>query len=295
MKIIVTGAGGQLGSDLAKRLSAAGLESVNLDSSALDITDREAARRVFRREKPAIVINCAAYVKVDQAESEAEAAFKINAEGPAILAEEASRAGAALAHVSTDFVFDGAKSSPYTEEDETNPLNVYGRSKLEGERRVMEKQPRSVIVRTSWLYGSRGSNFVKTMIRLAEDRETLRVVCDQVGRPTWTGDLADALVSIAKRIQGGDSPYGIYHYSNEGFASWFDFAKAIVDEAGSGACLKCKEVIPVSTAEYPTPATRPRYSVLDSAKIKATFGLDIPHWRDSLRAMLKELYREEYA
>jgi len=301
MKILLTGSGGQLGCDLAPLLEMAGHEVVVPRSKELDISDAAAVAAAVAAIRPEVIINAAAYTKVDLAEKEKEAAAAINARGPENLARAAGMNGAALVHISTDFVFDGKKPRPYTEDDATGPLGVYGRTKLDGEAAIRRTLERHMIVRTSWLYGSGGSggNFVKTILRLAAEREHLRVVYDQAGSPTWTADLAAALVSVVRSIEEGDDAgdgWGLYHYSNEGVASWYDFAVAIVEEAQrAGFGVKCNRVEPILAVQYPTPAERPAYSVLDKAKIKSAFGITIPHWRSGLRAMLAELHGGEYA
>ncbi len=290
-KILVTGAGGQLGADLRAALGAAGLDGVFYTSKDLDITDREAVFSVIGAEAPSVVINAAAYTKVDLAEKERGRAFAVNEAGAGHVAAASAAEGAALIHISTDFVFDGLKSRPYRETDRTNPLSVYGKSKLGGEEAVIGGCAAHLIIRTSWLYGSTGQNFVRTMLRLGGEREEIRVVSDQVGSPTWTADLASAISLMAERVCGGSAPpWGIYHFSNEGVASWYDLAVAVMEEAGRlGMDLVCREVLPIPTEAYPTPAPRPHYSVLDKAKIKEALGRGIPHWRASLVRMLEDL------
>ncbi|MFQ5329115.1 MAG: dTDP-4-dehydrorhamnose reductase [Thermodesulfobacteriota bacterium] len=291
MKVLVTGAGGQLGRDLQPRLERADFTSLYLDSAAMDITERAVVAKTVEGERPDVIINCAAYTKVDQAESEPERAFRVNRDGAAILAESADHVGALLVHISTDFVFDGARNAPYKEDDEPNPLSVYGRSKLAGEEAVAKGLTNHIIVRTAWAYGVHGNNFVKTILSKAAEREVLRVVSDQQGTPTWTGDIADALVKIATGYGEGSAQPGVYHFTDDGVASWYDFAAAIIEEAeASGIPLKCKTVEPIPTADYPLPAERPAYSVLDTEKIERSFGLTIPHWRASLRRMIKEYH-----
>ncbi|NOS35192.1 MAG: dTDP-4-dehydrorhamnose reductase [Deltaproteobacteria bacterium] len=291
MKVLVTGAGGQLGRDLQPRLESAGLEGAYLDSTTMDITDREVVFKTITEKRPDVIINCAAYTKVDQAESEPESAFKVNGDGPAILADSAAHVGALMVHISTDFVFDGAKSSPYKEDDAPNPLSVYGKSKLAGEEEITKRLTEYIIVRTAWAYGVHGNNFVKTILRKAGEQEALKVVSDQVGTPTWTGDIADALVKVAMGYREGSTQPGIYHFTDDGVASWHEFASAIIQEAEAlGISLKCRVVEPIPTSEYPLPAERPAYSVLDTERIKKSFGLSIPHWRVSLRRMIKEYY-----
>ncbi|MFQ5442384.1 MAG: dTDP-4-dehydrorhamnose reductase [Thermodesulfobacteriota bacterium] len=290
-KIIVLGAGGQLGTDTIRALKDGGFNAAGFNSAELDIRDFEKVLHAIVRERPAFVVNSAAYTNVDGAEKETERAYAVNRDGAANVARAAKETGATLVHISTDFVFDGKKSTPYGEADTVNPLSVYGKSKLAGEEKVRELINEHIIIRASWLYGATGRNFVKTMLNLAGERERLRVVSDQVGSPTWTSDLARLIVRIAGR---DGAPYGIYHYSNEGVASWYDFAVAVIEEAALlGVPLKCREVEPIPTEGYPTPATRPAYSVLNKAKIRETLGLSIPHWRSSLRCMLKDLFKEK--
>jgi len=290
MKILVTGAKGQLGNDLVLLLEATGFTAAVFSSAELDISDAAAVLETVKKAKPGIIINPAAYTKVDLAENEKDLAYAVNSHGAENLARAAKEAGCPIVHVSTDFVFDGRAPVPYAEEAGVNPLSVYGASKLAGEKFVASAIAEHVIVRTSWLYGVEGHNFVKTVLRLASEREVLRIVYDQAGTPTWSADLAAAIVGICKSIESGKKPWGTYHYSNEGVASWYDFAVAICEEAQSiGMPLKYKRVEPILTAEYPLPAARPAYSVLHKAKIKKTFGIEIPHWRSSLSKMLKEL------
>ncbi len=296
MKVMITGAGGQLGSDVAGLLEGA-YDAYTFTSKALDVTDRTAVMAAVARIRPDVVINCAAYTAVDKAETERERAFAVNGAGPGNLAEAALKAGARLVHISTDFVFDGEKTTPYKETDPTGPLGVYGASKLAGEEEIIRRLKEYVIVRTSWLYGQGGKNFVHTMLRLAEKREELRVVNDQMGSPTWTYDLAKALKSILKRISGDadEGVWGIYNYSDEGAVSWHGFAEAIIEEAGAlGAPLKCRSVVGIPSSEYPTPAPRPAFSVLDTGKIKRTFSISIPLWRTSLKRMISGIYGGVY-
>lgn len=288
-KILLTGSSGQLGSDLKGLLEAEGLGVSAFDSRSLDITDKKQVVDAAMKARPGVIINCAAYTKVDLAEKERERAEAVNIGGVENLVNAAEKINAAVIHVSTDFVFDGLKSTPYLESDKANPLGVYGETKFRGEE-LLRRYPRHIIVRTSWLYGAAGPNFVKTMLRLAADKDVLRVVYDQTGSPTWTKELAGALALAAKGI--GDMPAGVYHYSNEGVASWYDFTVAIIEEAERYAGpFKCKEILPILTGGYPTPARRPAYSVMCKDKIKKALpDLKIPHWRVSLRKMLAELY-----
>jgi len=294
-KILITGARGQLGSDVGALLKAGGFDTIRCGKDELDIADRGSVFSLIKREAPHIIVNCAAYTKVDLAEKEREKAFLINEEGARNVALASQAAKAVLIHISTDFVFDGSKSVPYKEEDRTGPLGVYGLSKLAGEEAIRETCPEHIILRTSWLYGVHGANFVKTILRLAREKETLRVVNDQRGSPTWTVDLANVITRAAEAMQGTNASdvFGLYHYSDEGVASWYDFALAIIEEArGMGMELKCRELTPIPTTSYPTPAARPAYSVLNTKKIQKALVVKIPQWQSSLRGMLKELLTE---
>ncbi|MBI5234852.1 MAG: dTDP-4-dehydrorhamnose reductase [Deltaproteobacteria bacterium] len=296
MKILITGANGQLGTDLLLRLDKSGAIVIPFDREALDITDARAIARVVGSLKPDAIINCAAYTKVDLAEKERDKAFSVNRDGPALLARTAQGHGAQLIHISTDFVFDGKKSSPYNEDDQTAALNVYGESKLAGEIEIARRMSEYAIIRASWLYGASGANFVKTIIRLASERERLNVVYDQVGAPTSTTDLSDAVIALLQRRFDGTAKSGVYHFSNEGVASWYDFAVAILNEARlHGLSLKCRSIEPILSKDYPTSARRPAYSVLDKTKIKKACGLVIPHWAAALKNTMSALYGKSYA
>lgn len=285
MKILLTGSSGQLAQELQPLLLSVG-EAVAADRSRLDLSQPDSIRLVMAEIKPDFVINAGAYTAVDKAESEPELANIINGIAPGILAEECEKIGATLIHVSTDYVFDGTKSSPYLETDATHPLGAYGQSKLRGEEAIRQASDRHIIIRTAWVYGNGGKgNFVKTMLRLGKEREELRVVYDQVGSPTWTGDLATAILQIIPHAQPQN--FGTYQYTNSGVCSWYDFAIAIFEEAQQlGFPLKIQRVIPITTPEYPTPAKRPAYSVLSPKKISAVLGTYPPHWRQGLRQML---------
>ncbi|MFS8118729.1 MAG: dTDP-4-dehydrorhamnose reductase, partial [Microcoleus sp.] len=243
-------------------------------------------RQAMADIQPDLVVNSGAYTMVDKAESDAELAHAVNGIAPGIFAEECEKLGASLIHFSTDYVFDGSKSSAYLETDSTNPLGIYGKSKLAGEEAIRKAGNRHIIIRTAWVYGNCGKgNFVKTMLRLGKDREELRVVADQIGSPTCTGDLAAATAHIIPLL--GLEDFGTYHYTNSGVCSWYDFAIAIFEEAAQlGFPLKVQRVIPITTAEYPTPAKRPAFSVLSTTKISALLGTYPPHWRQGLRQML---------
>lgn len=278
-KILVTGGKGQLAQcikDLAENLNA--FHFIYVDIDELDITDQSAVYRFFETNEVKYCINCAAYTAVDKAENDSENAFLVNVKGPLNLARACSKNEAVLIQVSTDFVFDGFQSSPYNEEDDTNPISEYGRTKLEGEKVISSTLKEYFIIRTAWLYSEYGHNFTKTMLRLGIEKDMLHVVADQIGTPTYAGDLAKILISIV--IQN-PTVYGTYHYSNEGVASWYDFAKAIFELKK----VDCK-VLPITSADYPTPAKRPAYSVMDKSKIKEVLNIEIPYWRDSLKECL---------
>ncbi|MEQ8757985.1 MAG: dTDP-4-dehydrorhamnose reductase [Coleofasciculus sp. G1-WW12-02] len=292
-RILLTGTAGQLGSELQQTLAPLG-EVMGVDRQRLDLTQPDKIRQVISEFKPDLIVNAAAYTAVDKAETETELANAINGTAPTIMAEAAQQLGAALIHVSTDYIFDGKKNTPYTEDDTPDPINAYGQSKLWGEEGVLKHCDRAIILRTAWVYGAQGKgNFVKTMLRLGAERDELRVVVDQVGTPTWTGDLASAIAQLAQSLQS-DTLTGIYHFTNSGVTSWYDFAVAIFEEAQQiGFPLQVKQVVPITTAEYPTPAARPAYSVLSSQKISAVLGNHPPNWRTGLRLMLKQLYVQQ--
>ena len=284
-QILVTGCRGQLGSELQKLAPAYDETCVFhfTDVDELDITDRQAVYDYIEAHSISIVVNCAAFTAVDRAESEPELCDLLNNVAPGYLAEAVESVGGTMIQVSTDYVFDGCGHRPYLEDDPTRPQTVYGRTKLEGEEAVIRTCAGSMVVRTAWLYSTFGNNFVKTMLRLGKERETLGVVFDQVGSPTYARDLA---VFILTAIDKGIVP-GVYHYTNEGVCSWYDFTRAIHRIAGIEE-KNCK-VSPIHTEDYPVPAPRPHYSVLDKQKVKDTYGIDIPWWEDSLKDCLKEL------
>ena len=280
MKILVTGARGQLGCELTAALASVG-DVVALDRNALDLADADAVVRIVRALRPALIFNAAAYTAVDRAEQERDVAMAINATVPGILGEEAKRLDAALVHYSTDYVFDGTQSRPYREDDAPNPLNAYGESKLAGERAIAAAGAHAVVLRTSWVYSLRGANFLLTMRRLAAERDEVRVVADQIGVPNWARTLARATASIARH----GLPYlveraGLYHISARGPATWYDFARAIVGEQAQ------PRIVPITSAQYPTPARRPAYGVLDTARFERTFGVSLPHWQQDLQACI---------
>ncbi|HWJ69464.1 MAG TPA: dTDP-4-dehydrorhamnose reductase [Sphingobium sp.] len=280
MRILITGAGGQLGRALQAHAPAAAV--VALDRAALDIGDAAAVARQVRESAPDLVINAAAYTAVDKAETEGGEAARINGDGPGYLAAAAAAIGARFIHVSTDFVFDGASGVPYAPDHPTAPLGVYGATKLAGEQAVRAAYPDALIVRTAWVYGDTGHNFVRTMLRLMAERDAVRVVADQIGTPTYAAGLARALWALdAARARG------IHHWTDSGAASWYDFAVAIQEEAHAIGLLNRRvPVVPIATRDYPTPAQRPSYSILDKSAAVALVGAPAPHWRVHLREML---------
>jgi dTDP-4-dehydrorhamnose reductase len=283
---LVTGAAGQLGSDVIDVLRAYGEEVAAYGRNDLDITDRVMVRATMRMVEPSIVINCAAYTAVDAAETDEDRALEINAHGPAILAEECAGTGARLLQVSTDYVFAGDASAPYGEATRPAPRSAYGRTKAAGEQAVLTSGADAFVVRTAWLYGQVGSNFVKTMARLATERETVSVVDDQIGAPTWTLHLARGLVALGI----ADVPAGIWHCTNAGEASWYVFARAIFAELG----LDPARVEPTTSAEFIRPAPRPAYSVLSTEKWQRAGLPELPHWRDALHEAFETLGEELY-
>ena len=285
MRILVTGSTGQLGFEVLGAFSQSGHEIMAPARQELDFLNPDEVADRVRRLQPDWVINCAAYTQVDRAESEVEHAFVINRDSVAQLAGAVAGYGGNLLQVSTDFVFDGEQSRPYREEDDARPLGVYGRSKWEGEQAVRAVLPEAIILRTAWVYGIHGHNFVKTILRVAREGKPLKVVNDQLGSPTWARDIAGAIRALVQH-----RARGTYHYTNAGSTSWHGFASAILAEATeAGFALKTDSVEAISTSGYPTPARRPAYSVLDTGKIESLLTAPIPHWRDSLNRMLKEL------
>jgi dTDP-4-dehydrorhamnose reductase len=273
--IIVFGASGQLGQCIKNVAALKGVGNiVFLPESEANILDVNGLQYLFERYKPSYAINCAAYTAVDKAEDDIELAEKINKVGAENLAVQCKNHGAVLIHVSTDFVFKGDVAHPLKEDDEANPISVYGKTKLDGELAVAAVLPEHFTIRTGWLYSEYANNFVKTMIKLGTDRDELKIIADQVGTPTYAIDLAGFILLI---ITSQSKAYGTYHYSNEGVTSWFDFARAIFDISATQV-----KAIPIRTDEYPTRATRPSYSVMDKSKAKQTFNIEIPYWRDSL-------------
>ena len=285
-KILLIGSTGQVGQELLKTLKPLG-ELVTLTRQQLDLTKYDEITNAIISLKPDTIVNAAAYTAVDKAQSDSDTAMAINQEAPKVMAQAASKIGANLVHISTDYVFDGKNHTPYREDDATNPLGVYGQSKLLGEKEVIKNCDRYILLRTAWVYGAKGhGNFVKTMLRLGAEREELKVVADQIGSPTWSYNIAEAIANLI----GNNVAAGIYNFSCSGVASWYDLAVAIFEEAEQlGFPLKIKTVFPVTTAQFPTPTERPSYSVLSKGKYIETLSIYPPHWRDSLKKMLAEL------
>lgn len=308
VRILLTGKNGQVGRELETRLPRLG-ELIALNRQQLDLANPGAIRRCLREFHPQLIVNAAGYTAVDEAESNSATAQAVNGNAPAVMAEEAKGIGAALVHYSTDYVFDGCKSTPYEETDEPNPLNVYGKTKLAGERAIQSAGVPHLIFRSSWVYAIRGRNFLLTFLRLASQREELRVVQDQIGAPTWSRLIAAGTVHILAQICASEPGLarlrelsGIYHLTAAGETSWYDFARAILEEcsdssecgpwfgeAVGGQLLAVQRVIPISSADYQTPARRPAYSVLSNAKLLRTFGIELPHWRRQLHLAFHEV------
>lgn len=292
-RILVTGVSGQVGWELARSLAPLGHVTC-LDLPALDFTQPETIRAAMRTVAPTIVVNPAAYTAVDHAEREPDLAFAINGRAPAVLAEECRRLGALLVHYSTDYIFDGTKAGPYVENDAPNPLGVYGQSKLDGEQAVRDSGCPHLLLRTSWLYGARGKNFLLTMLRLGRERERLAIVDDQIGAPTWARTLADVTAQMVGRWQRAtpaerESLSGTYHTTAAGRTSWCGFATAIFERAEGLGLGRSPLVEPIPASAYPTPARRPMNSVFDNAKLADVFGLALPAWDESLTSCMQEI------
>ncbi len=304
-RILLTGKNGQIGHDLQELLAPLG-EIIGLDRTQLDLANLVAVRQAVRELRPRLIVNAAAYTAVDKAESEPTLAQVVNGDAPGIMAEEARRVGAGIVHYSTDYVFDGIKGEPYAETDETNPINVYGRTKLAGEWRIQEAGVPYLIFRTSWVYSTRGRNFLLTILRLASERKELRVVNDQIGAPTWSRMAAAGTVKILSLILSPNWELsrleklgGVYHLTAAGDTTWYDFARAILEGCSDSArlgswfeaatprgLLASRRLLPIATSEYPTPARRPPYSVLSNAKVRGAFDVQLPHWRTQLQLAL---------
>lgn len=294
MKILLTGATGQVGWELARTLLPLG-EVIAVNRSQADLSDLKALRSMLQQHKPDVIVNPAAYTAVDKAETEQGLAFLINAEAPSVMAEEAKEIGALLVHYSTDYVFDGTKSTLYTEDDTTNPINIYGQSKLAGEQAIQSVAGDYLILRTSWVYASRGNNFLKTILRLAAEREELKIVADQIGSPTWARLIAETTAHIVQQAmferQANSFNSGVYNLTSSGETSWQGFAQKIVDivrEQGN-VVLKNKAILPIPTTDYPLPAKRPANSRLSTKRLEQHFGLSLPSWDNALKLCMQEL------
>lgn len=305
LKILLTGKNGQIGHELSRLLPQLG-EVVALDFDELDLLKPEVIRRTMRNVRPNLIVNAAAYTAVDQAETDRVAALAVNAEAPAVMAEEAKKIAAALVHFSTDYVYDGSKSVPYEEDDRPNPLSYYGKTKLAGDLAIQNSGVPHLIIRTAWVYGTRGRNFLLTILRSATQREDIRIVEDQTGAPTWSREIAAATTRILKQVSGGESPIaalsnlgGIYHLTAAGATNWSEFAQAILDLAGQasaswftgateGRPIIARQIIPITTAEYPTAARRPAYSVLSNSRCRRTFGFALPEWKAQLQSVMSQ-------
>jgi len=285
--LLVIGGTGQIGFELIRELAALG-RVIAPSRAELDLARPESIREFVRRARPDVIVNAGAYTAVDQAESDHEACFAINARAPRVLAEEAQRAGALLVHYSSDYVFDGRKRAPYVESDEPCPLNAYGESKLAGERAIAEVGGAWIVLRTAWVYGMRGNNFLLTVLRLAREQDELRIVDDQIGAPTWCREVARATAAVLTcadanlGANGSAPPHGLFHCAAAGSTSWFGLARAILANDPKPAKQRARRVVPIATADYPTPAIRPRWSVLDSSKFAETFGLSPAPWEEQL-------------
>lgn len=294
MRILITGCLGQLGCELVRQANDLDFEVFGLDVPEIDITDLKRTEKMVSEIQPNLLINAAAYTAVDKAESEADLALSVNKEGPANLAESCRKKGIPLIHISTDFVFDGKKDSPYVETDPISPLGVYGETKAEGEKAVRAAIEKHVIIRTAWLYGSEGYNFVKTMLKLGRKNEEIRVVSDQHGSPTSAKDLAEAVLDISQRIRHGeDVSWGTYHYCGRGITSWHGFAVKIFELASMYDKKRMTPTVhPIPTAEYPTPARRPAFSALNCDLIREKFGIHTKPWEESLEVVIEQLVKQ---
>ena len=289
MNILVTGANGQLGNCMRNATKASKDHYIFTDVAELDITDADAVKQMVQDNEVKVIVNCAAYTNVDKAETDEDLAEKLNAQAVDNLAQAIKANDGTLIHISTDYVFGGSQgNTPRTEIEPVNPTGVYGMTKLHGEQAIEASRCRTLIFRTAWLYSEYGKNFVKTMLNLTSTKPELKVVFDQVGTPTYAQDLADAIFDIIenRKFEGNE---GVYHYSNEGVCSWFDFTKAIAEIAGNKGC----DIQPCHSDEFPSPVVRPSYSVLDKTKVKNTFGLRVPYWTDSLRVCINNLQQNE--
>jgi dTDP-4-dehydrorhamnose reductase len=294
MKVLVTGADGQLGRELVRLGQSVDFEVYGLNRHQLDITNEIKLKQIVAHISPSLVINAAAYTHVDRAENESDLAYAVNKDGPTYLARYCANNQLKLIHISTDYVFDGTKSRPYQESDPVAPLGVYGRSKAQGEAAIRSILPNHIIVRTAWLYGVYGNNFVKTILKLAVEKPTLQVVADQFGSPTSAEGLAEALLTISKKINANDKiDWGTYHYCCKGITTWHGLAERIIELAAPYAALQTRQVEAITTAEWPTPAKRPPYSALNCTRIKNRFGIDPEPWPQSLKHTIDRIFSEK--
>jgi dTDP-4-dehydrorhamnose reductase len=288
MKLLLFGANGQVGSEIVKQAQAAELDLVACTRTQVDITNQQSVADIIASQQPSIVINAAAYTAVDQAENDQELAYAVNALAPGYIASTCAEAGIPLLHISTDYVFDGNKAGSYKESDAAQPLNCYGRSKLDGENAIRERLAQHIILRTSWVFGAVGNNFIKTIVRLAKEREQLKVVDDQHGCPTPAAGIAGALLVMSKAIDSSDeSAWGTYHYCGSPPTTWYSFTQKIVAIAQDYLTLKLQQLLPIPTEQYPTPAPRPRNTVLQCDKIQEQFGLQAPDWEQALHELFE--------
>ncbi|MBN1378986.1 MAG: dTDP-4-dehydrorhamnose reductase [Gammaproteobacteria bacterium] len=299
IRILLVGKNGQIGWELQRTLSALG-ELIATDRQSLDLANVDMIRKVVNDIKPQLIVNASAYTAVDQAESEFEAAMTVNAIAPGILADEAKKIGAALIHYSTDYVFDGKKASPYHEEDICSPLNIYGESKKAGEIAIQNSGCVYIVLRTSWIYGNRGKNFLKSIVNLSKQKHELKIVDDQIGSPTWCRSVAEYSTQIIKSylrrsffLGKMEKDAGIYHISATNHVSWYGFAERILKEYSRNSGCALAKLVPITTSEYPLPAKRPKYTVLSNDKINKVFGIKMPAWEDMLTMCLSEMYQTE--
>jgi len=291
VKVLVTGCNGQAGRELCKKSTERGLEIISLDLPDFDITDMKAVDEIISQSSIFAVISAAAYTAVDKAESEPDIAFNVNQKGPANLATSCRKQGIPLIHISTDYVFDGSKTDAYIETDPVSPVGVYGKSKAAGEGDVRNILADHIILRTAWLCSEHGNNFVKTMVRLGQERDEIGVVADQYGCPTFAFDIAEAILDIVSQItKKNDIPWGTYHYCGKGVTTWYEFAKKTLEQAGEYTSLKVKNIVPLTTKEYPTPAKRPVNSALDCTRIQNSFNVFPKQWQDSLSDLVQRLF-----
>jgi len=293
MTILIIGNNGQLGWALERSAENHDIKTMGVDLPELNMTHAEALDQLLGRERWAAVVNAAAYTAVDKAESDADTAYAVNRDGVAHLADACRKNHLFLIHISTDYVFNGTATSPYTPDDPIDPLGIYGQSKAAGEKALRERLDRHVIIRTSWLYGIHGNNFVKTMLRLARERKELRVVADQYGCPTYAGDLAEAIIKIIKQgLKNQELPWGTVHFCNRGIVSWHQLAQQAIHSASRYEKFQVETIVPITTDEYPTPAPRPAYSALDCTRFVDSFGIEPAGWKGSLDRMIDGLYAE---